>query len=844
MEICPGIEKSYYETLLEEIQIISDFAIRRADSFYRDAQKEKETLIFQISLLISLLVVLICGVSIYLIREIRTPIKDLTSLTDQFRKGDLHVRSTYRSGSEIGSLASSFNNMGETIESEIHGKELASQMKVEMIKEEEFAPFCQNLLSSLIQHTGGQMGAIYLLSDDGTLYEVVESIGLSSSMKTSFSASLMEGELGKVCALQQIQHITLIPDDTSFIFSSVTGDIRPREILSIPILSDTRVVAVISIASVTPFSPAAIHLVHDIWITLIARFNGILSYRKIQIFSEKLDLSNRELVEKSRELVQQSDELREQNIELEIQKKQLDEANQLKSIFLSNMSHELRTPLNSVIALSGVLSRRLQKSIPEEEFGYIEVIERNGRYLLALINDILDLSRIESGKEEIILNRFTLKELMDLVLPTVEPQATEHQVTLTSIMHDDLPVIISDLFKCEHIMQNLLSNAVKFTEGGRVEVSAEQDGDTIRISVKDTGIGIPSDKIHYIFDEFRQADERIARRYGGTGLGLSIARKYARLLGGDIAVTSIQDVGSTFTLTLPVTMPGDISDVHQDIAHPPVAHKKQVSSPILEKSKNILLIEDSEPAIIQIRDLLSTHGYRLRVARNGAEALASIRESVPDAVILDLMMPEMDGFQVLAMIRSDELTSQLPVLILTAKHVTKEELMFLKGNHIYQLIQKGDINGAGLLESIRNMVSDKEKVPPREKNPANEKHSISRILIIEDNPDNLMTIRALLSDQYSLIEATDGQSGVDLAREFVPDLILLDISLPVLDGFEVLRQIRSDTTLNPIPVIALTALAMKGDREEILSHGFDEYLSKPVEKEQILDVIERMLHGH
>jgi CheY-like chemotaxis protein len=378
-----------------------------------------------------------------------------------------------------------------------------------------------------------------------------------------------------------------------------------------------------------------------------------------------------------------------------------------------------------------------------------------------------------------------------------------------------------------------------------VEIAAAVADGEMHISVTDTGIGISVDHLTFIFDEFRQADESIARKYGGTGLGLAIAQKYAVLLSGSITVESVPGKGSTFTLRLPLTislpLPGTSSAAGEEaVGHRETAHQLPLSS---RERKTLLLVEDSEPAIIQIKDLLTPEGYRIRVARGGKEALEEIRREIPDAVILDLMMPEMDGFAVLRMIRSEERTSRLPVLILTAKQITKGELAFLKGNHIQQLIQKGDISRSGLLAAVERMVSGR---PGKEGPAPSYQHEVRErpvILIVEDNLDNLMTAKALLMERYTPIGAGDGQSGLLMAQREKPDLILLDISLPVMDGFAVIAALREDEALKHIPVIALTARAMKGDREEILSRGFDGYLSKPVDGDLLEETIRRALYG-
>jgi signal transduction histidine kinase/CheY-like chemotaxis protein len=626
------------------------------------------------------------------------------------------------------------------------------------------------------------------------------------------------------------------PHPTSHEYFAI-GNFTPREILTIPVVAEQMVTAVISLASVRAYDAPSVRLIQDIWSVLTARVNGVLAFRKIKNLVAQLEQQNRELAAQQQELVLQSSELTEQNTELAMQKQQLNESNGLKRAFLSNMSHELRTPLNSVIALAGVLNRRLAQTLPAEELSYLEIIERNGKNLLALINDVLDLSRIEAGREEISLQRFALRELADEVVAMIQPQAVEKGLTLASQVGDDLPPLTSDFTKCRHILQNLVGNAVKFTAQGQVTLSARHTDGQIHIAVADTGIGIAPEHLPHIFDEFRQADGSTSRKYGGTGLGLTIARKFARLLGGGITVASAPDKGSTFTLQLPLVLaaPGT-----SEPAQTPTYAVTRAPAPALAgRGHNILVVEDSEPAIIQLTDILQAEGYHVLVARNGREALQQIAQTVPDAMILDLMMPEVDGFDVLKAVRGTARTAQLPVLILTAKHVNQAELSFLTGNHIHQLIQKGDVNRQELLGAVSRMVAP--PVPTRTPRRRAARPGKPLVLVVEDNPDSLRTARALLSERYEVIEATDGRAGVEQARQHQPDLILLDIAMPVLDGLQTLREIRRDESLRHIPVLAATASAMKGDRETILAHGFDGYLSKPMDAELLMQTLREAL---
>jgi len=583
-------------------------------------------------------------------------------------------------------------------------REGAAQIADVMLREDELHRFSRELLKTLMEHTGSQVGALYLLNWDKTAFEHLESIGLDHRTRVSFAAMPAEGEFGMALATGKVRHIAEVPADTPFTFAAVAGDFRPRDILTIPILSGSEAVAIISLASLHPYGPQDLRLIDDILSTLSARMNGVLAFRHIQELAQALEHQNQELDAQKKELAVQADELTEQNTELELQKRELDEANRLKSRFLSNMSHELRTPLNSVIALAGVLARRLIHTIPEEEYSYIEIIERNGKNLLALINDLLDLARIEAGREEVRVRRFFIGDVIDDVAATLDPQAQEKGIALKNQVPPTLPPVTSDPDKCRQILMNLVGNAVKFTETGHVAVAAQLSFDRLEISVIDTGIGIPADQVSTIFDEFRQGDDGASRKYGGTGLGLSIASQYAHLLGGKITVVSTPGEGSTFTLNLPLSSrPADSAELGDKGA--PVCRPSEVKGILASRGQTILIVEDSEPAVIQMSDILQAEGYRIDVARNGREALERIEQHVPDAMILDLMMPEVDGFEVLRQIRSSERTAHIPVLILTAKHVTREELSFLKGNQIHQLIQKGDVSKIQLLRAVAQMVA-------------------------------------------------------------------------------------------------------------------------------------------
>ncbi|OHD25629.1 MAG: hypothetical protein A2Y38_21850 [Spirochaetes bacterium GWB1_59_5] len=838
-----GTGGDHVRLLLEHLQMVDSFAMNKGDEFYQESVALKNALKLQMSLLIAGTLAL-SGIIVFLLyRSVRKPLSELIAATRDFMKGNRTARCAYDSNDEFGQFSASFNELAGAIQNELDLGSRAAALAAVMLGSDDARLFCHRLLATLLEHTGSQLGAVYLLNEEKTLFEAFESIGMDTARCGAFSALRFEGEFGPALATGKIQHIVDIPADTRSILKTADGFIAPRSIVTIPVSVGGVPQAVISLASVGGFSAASLRLLDTVLGILCARMDGILTYRKLEEFSRKLGEQNRELESQKSEMSSQTRELTEQNIELEMQKRQLDEANKLKSSFLSTMSHELRTPLNSVIALSGVLSRRLKDIVSAEEYSYLDVIERNGKHLLELINDILDLSRIESGREELEIERFDARVMIREVVELIGPQAIEKGIFLQFEEDESLPEMLSDYDKCRHILQNLVANAVKFTEAGGVKVSALTKAESLYISVEDTGIGIEEKNLSLIFEEFRQADDSASRKYGGTGLGLAIAKNYADILGGSISVQSQSGRGSLFTVRLPLLSengrlregqaPGFRIDMN--------AQSAPVAGPLATKGKTILLVEDSEPIIIQMKDMLSAQGYTIVVARDGGEALEIIERQLPDGMILDLMMPRVDGFQVLKAIREEKKSERLPVVILTAKYVTKEDLAFLRHNCVHQLIQKGDINKPRLLEAVARMLFPEPDramgtVPeyrPRKAAPAPE-GTLPLVLLVEDNADNLLTLRALLSGLYRLAEAADGAAGIDLARRLRPDLILMDSTMPGLSGAETLAALRQDVSLSGIPVIVITARAMKGDRELFLAEGFDGYVSKPVDRDALL----------
>ena len=698
--------ESYVEkSLLPSVSKLKVFAMNKASDFYSKAEYTKNHLQKELLIVIAIILVIAFITFTAIMKGINSPIKELINSTLSYQKGDYSARSKNESENEIGMLARSVNMMAENIQSDMNIKTNISEIAESIIGKEELMQFSESLLGILVVKTNSNIGAIYFLNETNSMFEPYFSIGLTDSKKRSFSSNSLEGEFGRALHSKKITRISDIPADTAFDFATVAGNFKPKEIINIPILLREKPIAIISLASLHSYSDETLEVIRLSEKNIATGINSILNFEKIREISHNMNIQNIELEAQSRELKLQTDELLEQNSELDMQKSQIAEANRLKSEFLSSMSHELRTPLNSVIALTNVLNRRLKNQIPDEEYSYIGVIERNGKNLLVLINDILDLSRIEAGKADIQFSKFSVKELVDTILLTIQPQVIEKEIQTINMVGTDIPMITSDMSKCHHILQNIIGNAVKFTDNGSVEITSEVINDEVHISVKDTGIGIPEDQIKYIFEEFRQVDGTSSRKHEGTGLGLAIAEKYSRLINGRINVTSRVNEGSTFTFILPIEPGEEMKNSRESASNatPQNHYDFPEHSDLNAEGKSILIIEDSEPAIIQLTEILKEQGYMLNIARSGTEALKIVKLNKPDGIILDLMMPGMDGFEVLEKIRADKKISKIPVLILTAKYLSNNELRRLTENNIHQLIQKGDITRSDLLSSIRRM---------------------------------------------------------------------------------------------------------------------------------------------
>ena len=830
-----------------------------------------------------------------------------------------------------------------------------------------------------------------------------------------------EGLVGASAREKRRIFVKDLPPDYLEVTSGL-GSGKPSNVLVLPVLFEDEVMAVIELASFEEFS--AIHLLfldqlrESIGIVLNTiganmRTEGLLTQSQsltaeLQIQQEELQHTNEELEEKARLLSERNQEIERRTREidqarsaLEQKAEQLALTSKYKSQFLANMSHELRTPLNSLLILSKQLANNPDDNLTSKQVEFASTIHAAGTDLLTLINDILDLSKIESGTTTIDITEVSFNDICDYTERTFRQLADDKGLDFTISLEPGLPVTLrSDMTRLQQILKNLLSNAFKFTSEGKVELRISPvlshqlkiAEPVIAFEVFDTGVGIASDKQRIIFEAFQQGDMTTARKYGGTGLGLSISREIARLLGGEIAVESTIGVGSKFTLYHPLS-----------VELPPVADSMVDGSSALDRAvlgalpsavvydgrlrhvvpgdgevvddratlqsrdRVLLIIEDSAAFARILLDLARQRGFKGVVARDGASALELAKKHHPDAVTIDIRLPDMDGWQLIESLRADPAMASIPVHVISGqehkthvtsgglvtqlqKPVTEEALQaslddlfgfvnrgsknvlvieddLRQLNAMTELIQKGevsvtavqtghealaalaktrfqciivdlglpDVEGTELLKQIRAHKAGKgipiiiytgkelsrqeesvltqlsetiivkdahaperlmdelslflhqvqSKLPLEKRQEVNYVQGLSpalhgrRVLVVDDDVRNILALTtALQSHRLDVVPAENGQAGIEVLNS-TPDIdaVLMDIMMPEMDGFETMRRIRANPKFASLPIIALTAKAMKGDRDSCIEAGASDYISKPVDIDKLVSLL-------
>ncbi|MDZ8086902.1 MAG: PAS domain S-box protein [Nostoc sp. DedQUE12b] len=561
-------------------------------------------------------------------------------------------------------------------------------------------------------------------------------------------------------------------------------------------------------------------------------------------------------------------QLRQTNEQLANANMELARATRLKDEFLANMSHELRTPLNAILGMSEGLQESVFGSLNERQAKAIATIERSGRHLLELINDILDLSKIESGKLELQLSDVSVRSLCDTSLAFVKQMALKKNIRLITHISDNIASIQVDDRRLRQVLINLLSNAVKFTpERGSVTLEVRLEGQGSRgaalrlrsvtreqgskgagkarevnsslssssslnlcFHITDTGIGIAPEEISKLFQPFIQLDSSLNRQYSGTGLGLALVQKIITLHGGTVLVSSEVGKGSCFTVRIPYRTSSNNVLRTQVTASLP-------SYPLLAENAQVLIIEDSVAAADQITRYFREMGMQPIIYSQGEGAVEEVLRVQPALIILDLQLPNLSGWEVLNQLKINPKTKDIPTIIISVMDEHSKGLAQGAFEYLVKPITRAQLQVT--IEKLQHPArSDSPNliVVPEVflENPL--------ILLAEDNQPNIDTMSAYLESRgYHIILANNGQQAIDLVRVQCPDLIVMDIQMPGMDGLEAIRRIRNDRQFAHIPIIALTALAMPGDRETCLAAGANEYLTKPIKLKQLVTTIQQLL---
>jgi CheY-like chemotaxis protein/signal transduction histidine kinase/HAMP domain-containing protein len=969
-------------------------------------------------------------------------VRAIADVATAVAKGDLTRTIASEARGEVADLNDSINEMIQNLKETTRINTEQSWLKTHLAR---FAGMLQGqlhplsvgklILSELAPLMEARHGAFYLAeraSDteegsqpDAVVLKMLSSYAYKERKHLSNIFRPGEGLVGQ-CALEKERILlTDVPDDYIKI-SSGLGEGAPKNIVVLPVLFEGELQAVIELASFSPFSDISIALLDQLSEQIGIVLNTVAANMRteslliesqtmaeeLQNQQEELRQTNEELEQNAEELIRQKEQVERKNKEIERARAALEEkaaelalASKYKSEFLANISHELRTPLNSQMILSSQLADNAERNLTEKQVQYAQTIHASGVELLGLINEILDLAKIESGTMEIDRSEVSLESIQQWSERSFELLAREKTLDFQVRPAADLPPTLrTDEKRLQQIIKNLLANAFKFTEKGHVHLDLfkaesgwrpghsllEAAEAVIAFAVTDTGIGIAEEKQHVIFEAFQQADGTTDRKYDGSGLGLSISREITRLLGGDLRVASSPGKGSTFTLYLPRSpdsgadqarppLPQPFSSFPADQAVEPAGPASAPEDPagddrhgIQPGDRLVLIIEDDIKFARILLETAHDKGFKALVAATGQAAVALARQFRPDAITLDLRLPDMDGLTVLDMLKRRPATRHIPVHVISVeeedprelklgaishlkkplsreglaaqfetieKHLKREmkKLLVVEDNavqrqSIIDLIGNGDVEAVGVASGkaalsclkkqhfdcmvldlglpdmsgftlIEKMQADEaighvpiivftgkaltpkeetrlkrvsesiiikgvkslerlldettlflhrvvEKLPQRKKQMLAQLHLKDpvlkgrTVLIVDDDVRNIFALSGILEQQEMEVLYSESGAEAILIAEQRPDLdiVLMDIMMPEMDGYETTRRIRTLPQFKKLPIIALTAKAMKGDREKCIRAGASDYIAKPVDTEQLLSLLRVWLY--
>jgi signal transduction histidine kinase/DNA-binding response OmpR family regulator len=823
----PGYESEVFRHFGQS----SEFLVKSADISYKDKkigeiqlavsrENAKKEIILNISGVLALTILVIVAISLTSVvitrRYIARPLVKLQNSAGLIASGNLEAPIDVTSKDEIGELARDLNLMrgsikgliGELRESkekleeynrtledkvEERTRELSSALSGlrglnEVGQAVSSTLDLQTVLTSIVSHAVDLSG-----SDAGTIYEYDEAaeefhLRASHRMEQELIETLRanpirlgSGTVGRATAtLSPVQVADILQDHETSESQArrVLRQLGYRSLLAIPLFREKHIVGGLSVYRKQPgsYSAEAVNFLQSL------ATQSVLAIQNARLF--------REIEDKGR---------------------QLEVADRHKSEFLANMSHELRTPLNAIIGYSEMLQEESQDLGQENFIPDLQKIEGAGKHLMSLINNILDLSKIEAGKMDLFLEEFEISPMLQEIITTIKPLIDKNANSLQLRCAADIGVMTADLTKVRQTLFNLISNACKFTEHGAITLSVAREGidgaEWIDFHVADTGIGMSPEQTGKLFQAFTQADTSTTRRYGGTGLGLAISQKFCQMMGGDISVVSALGQGSTFTVRLPARAAASQSDRLFPVQRETADQAVVVVPHSLDGAPIVLVIDDDPTVHDLMRKFLAKEGLSMVPAASGEEGLRLAKELRPAVITLDVLMPGMDGWAVLTALKADSVLAAIPVIMLSI--ADEKQMGYALGAAEY--LTK-PIDWERFADALQKYECIRPPCP---------------ILIVEDDEAmRSMLVRRLEKEKWTVIEAANGRTALEQMRKIRPDLILLDLMMPEMDGFQFLDEVRQCEGWRSIPVIVVTAKELTPEDRQRLNGSVEKILQK------------------
>jgi signal transduction histidine kinase/CheY-like chemotaxis protein/HAMP domain-containing protein len=793
--------------------------------------------------------------------RIRKQITELSRATEQTYWGKYDNKIKVKSKDEIGKLGLAFNKMLDELEK----KEIAKNEYAEFITLINRNPTLKEIsdvaLKKILDSCDFLIGGLYSVDNQVNL---ISSYGLDDRNKnrSEFSEFIKK-------VIKNKEGLELFDENLLPVVSTGLLDIKVKYLLFLPILYNNEPVALLELGSLNKPSEEVRDYLEKIKDQLAIGITNAKALSQLENLVTKLKQLNEEyhkqnvqIKEQNETLLQLHNELRLQTEELEKQRQKALNLTEAKSRFLANMSHELRTPMNSILGLTELMLEKGYLEPRNKE--RLEVVLNSGKRLMNLINDILDLSKIEAGKIELHNEDVMLNDMLEEISGSIAPLANEKGIDYKVVKNMDTHAVINtDRGKVVQVLINLLGNAVKYTDIGEILLKVFVVNEMLTFEVIDTGIGISEEEMKMIFEEFRQLSGSKSAKRGGTGLGLAISKKLAEILGGNLTVESELNKGSIFTFSVPfkqiklLTPESPKVKVNSEILSTSSSKPESITN---KKIRKIVIVDDDVMEFQKYKEELASDKIKIEFIKESEYAFNKISEIQPDLIIVDLMMPKVDGITLSHKLKSSTKTKHIPIIISTAKDISEDEKKSLAN-----IVEDITIKSKGLPVDILRVVKDRiemlersefidipgngksqkeesEEIKILENEAEAPQSSVMEVLIVDDDPDTLFTLDEIVqSCKCNTVLAKNGKECLEILERKIPDLILLDIIMPEMDGFQTIKQIRKNNKWTEIPVFAVTAQAMREDNEIILKQGFSDYIPKPVNPSVVSDKIQKLI---